>query len=107
MIISRSFQIISGGLKDTTDQLLLACRYAHRDVKGESILVRAASENGRHITDIRLINFGIVCRLDDETALGEMCGTPGFIAPEVITRQVEDGRKVDVWSLACVVLERS
>uniref|UniRef100_A0A7S2FNM7 Protein kinase domain-containing protein n=1 Tax=Octactis speculum TaxID=3111310 RepID=A0A7S2FNM7_9STRA len=81
--------------------------YAHRDIKSENILVRAASANGIHITDVRLIDFGIVCRLDDETALGEMCGTPGFIAPEVITRQVEDGRKVDVWALGCVVLDRS
>jgi len=85
----------------------LACSYAHRDVKSENIMVRAASGNRRLITDVRLTEFGIVCRLDDKQSLMEICGTPGFIAPEVLMRQVEDGRKVDVWSLACVILERS
>eukprot|EP00617_Octactis_speculum_P016623 CAMPEP_0185745956 /NCGR_PEP_ID=MMETSP1174-20130828/4344_1 /TAXON_ID=35687 /ORGANISM="Dictyocha speculum, Strain CCMP1381" /LENGTH=348 /DNA_ID=CAMNT_0028420263 /DNA_START=113 /DNA_END=1156 /DNA_ORIENTATION=- len=80
--------------------------YAHRDVKGENILVRTASENSTLITGVRLIDFGIVCRLDDEVSCRELCGTPGFIAPEVIWRQVEDARKADVWSLGCVVLER-
>jgi len=86
---------------------ILIAEYAHRDVKSENILVRTASDNNTIITDVRLIDFGIVCRLDDEVSCRELCGTPGFIAPEVIWRQVEDARKADVWSLGCVVLERS
>lgn len=81
--------------------------YAHRDVKSENILVRAASEKNGLITDVRLIDFGIACRLEDEEAIREMCGTPGFIAPETLLRRVVDVRKVDVWSLACVILEQS
>uniref|UniRef100_A0A7S2GYB6 Protein kinase domain-containing protein n=1 Tax=Octactis speculum TaxID=3111310 RepID=A0A7S2GYB6_9STRA len=81
--------------------------YAHRDVKSENILVRTDSEKSTVITDVRLIDFGIACRLDDDVSRHELCGTPGFIAPETVLRQVEDASKVDVWSLGCVILERS
>lgn len=81
--------------------------YAHRDVKSENILVRTASQKSTVITDVRLIDFGIACHLDDDVSRRELCGTPGFIAPETVLRQVEDARKVDVWSLGCVILERS
>lgn len=79
--------------------------YAHRDIKGENILVQQTSD-GQLITNIRLIDFGIICRLDHREACSEICGTPGFIAPEVVMGQVRDATKVDIWSLACVILER-
>lgn len=88
-------------------QHIHALGYAHRDIKSENILVCAASADSSVITDVRLIDFGIACRLDDHEACCDLCGTRGFIAPESIIREVRDLRKVDVWSLACVVLERS
>merc|ERR1719265_2958706 len=80
--------------------------FAHRDIKSENMLVRTQPYNNKCITEIRLIDFGIACRPDDDEACKEVCGTPGFIAPEIMMKQVKDIRKADVWSLACVVLER-
>ena len=37
--------------------------------------------------------------------LTDFSGSPGFVAPEMVTDESYDGRFVDAWSLGCLVLE--
>lgn len=73
--------------------------YVHRDIKPENILV----DDDWHIY---LTDFGFATELYDENneplRLTEGCGSPPYVAPEVMSRNYE-GKPTDVWS-ACVTL---
>lgn len=76
-------------------------RIIHRDIKGGNCLVD-------DVGTIKLADFGASRRLDGESTIqGEMstlCGTPYFLAPEVLT-EGGGGRKADIWSLGGTVLQ--
>jgi serine/threonine protein kinase len=67
----------------------------HRDIKLGNILV------AKDMT-VKLADFGMStkCRPDEE--LLSMCGTPNYLAPEILTR---DGynKEIDIWSLGVVI----
>lgn len=57
----------------------------HRDLKPENILIRNDEENSGSF-DIILADFGLATftYLQNEDILFHHCGTPGFIAPEIL-----------------------
>jgi len=69
--------------------------FVYRDVKPENMLV---DEHGR----VRLSDLGLACRVHSE--LKGASGTPGYMAPEMLRREVYDHR-VDYFSLGCMVVE--
>jgi serine/threonine protein kinase len=86
-------------------ELVLALEYLHRhdivfrDLKPENILLDAHGH-------VRLGDFGLAkcgVREPDRGALS-MCGTPEYMAPEVLTQQAY-GRSVDWWSLGMLTYE--
>lgn len=52
----------------------------HRDLKPENLLFK--SKNDDH--DIVVIDFGLATFTNINNVLFKKCGTPGFIAPEVL-----------------------
>lgn len=54
-----------------------------------------------HIT---LTDFGICKELDKVERTNSFCGTPSYLAPEVIKRQ-SYGYEVDFWSLGVMIYE--
>jgi len=52
-----------------------------------------------------LVDFGVAAEISDESALSVCCGTPGYMAPEVITRCVrtEQAEKVDLFSVGSLL----
>jgi 5'-AMP-activated protein kinase catalytic alpha subunit len=51
--------------------------------------------NGR----IKIADFGVSRQLNNESdRMTEQCGTPAYIAPEILKDKGYDGFKVDVWS---------
>jgi mitogen-activated protein kinase kinase kinase 1 len=78
-------------------------RAIHRDIKGANILVDSTGQR------VRVADFGAAARLAAQvTGAGEfrndMQGTVAFMAPEVV-RGDHYGRRCDVWSIGCVVIQ--
>ncbi|XP_059587482.1 phosphorylase b kinase gamma catalytic chain, liver/testis isoform [Alligator mississippiensis] len=72
----------------------------HRDLKPENILL---DEELR----VRLSDFGFSCHLPPGQRLRELCGTPGYLAPEILKCSMDEthlgyGHEVDLW--ACGVI---
>jgi len=65
----------------------------HRDIKLDNILL---DENGK----VKICDFGVSRRLTDKNeVMNEQCGTPAYIAPEILKDKGYKGLGVDVWSL--------
>lgn len=88
-------------------QLVTALAYchgrgiAHRDVKLENLLLARPGD----ITAITLVDFGLAKRsADNILAMQTVCGTPQYVAPEVVARRPNEtyGAAVDMW--ACGVI---
>ncbi|EZG88152.1 putative calmodulin-dependent protein kinase [Gregarina niphandrodes] len=84
-------------------QMLTAINYVHsqgvvhRDVKAENFLFSTDSND----SDIKLIDFGMSERLSAGQVLTDVCGSPHYLAPELIRRKY--GFKADVWALGVLV----
>jgi len=73
---------------------------AHRDLKPENILL---STQGSYC--IKISDFGLSRALDEGTFMKTMCGTPQYVAPEVLTKGEREGygKSVDLWSIGVIL----
>ena len=72
----------------------------HRDIKMENILVSVDAEG--LIYDVKLADFGKAIMFEKQHNLEGMCGTVGYMAPELVTSGCSYNHQVDVWSLGIV-----
>lgn len=91
-------------------QILLSMEYlhslniVHRDVKPENILYLSDGAN-----QIKLIDFGYAGVWHPDKQLTGLCGTPDYVAPEVLTWYEDDergtpyGKGSDLWSLGVLL----
>lgn len=74
----------------------------HRDIKTANIL---RDSNG----NVKIGDFGSAKRLQkicsQQSTSSSFVGTPQYMAPEVVTAKSSYGRKADIWSLGCTLLE--
>lgn len=71
----------------------------HRDLKPENILVH---EYHPLCPVVKLCDFGLAARCAEGDQLTDACGTPEYVAPEVIAKLGYD-LSADVWSIGVIV----
>ncbi|XP_067834328.1 phosphorylase b kinase gamma catalytic chain, skeletal muscle/heart isoform-like isoform X2 [Heptranchias perlo] len=82
-------------------QFLHSKNIVHRDLKPENVLL---DDN----MNIKLSDFGFSLQLDPGKKLRELCGTPGYLAPEILLCSMDEthpgyGKEVDLWSCGVIM----
>ena len=71
---------------------------AHRDIKLDNVLIEETTRA------IKLIDFGFsVVTPSDGGKLKIFCGTPSYMAPELVRKHSYDGKQVDMWALGVLL----
>jgi len=71
---------------------------AHRDLKPENLLLRSEEND----SEIKIADFGFAKKVLTPNSLTTQCGTPGYVAPEILEGVAYD-TKSDMWSLGVIV----
>lgn len=72
----------------------------HRDIKPQNLLLTAASDSAT----LKIADFGFARSLGAGKMADTMCGSPLYMAPEILSGQKYDA-KADLWSAGTVLFE--
>lgn len=73
-------------------------RLAHRDLKPENLLLTGNSD-----TEVKLADFGFSKIVKKVNGCRTLCGTPGYMAPEILERWPAYDTKCDLWSVGVIL----
>ena len=83
-------------------QIILALKYihnhniVHRDIKLDNILIDLDN-------NIKICDFGVSKIIKKGDIMVDQCGTPAYIAPEILKNKGYEGFGVDIWSAGVVL----
>jgi calcium/calmodulin-dependent protein kinase I len=69
----------------------------HRDMKPENLLFKTPDSDA----DLAICDFGIAKMDDVDAALQTVCGSPGYVAPEVLLKKGY-GTPIDIWAVGVI-----
>ena len=99
----QSNQLIASIIKDVAKSVYFLHKMnppiIHRDIKPENVLM---DDN----YNVKLTDFGWSNYLNNEEKRSTVCGTPIYLAPEMINRKGHDER-VDIWCIGVLLFELS
>uniref|UniRef100_A0A7S2CGZ2 Protein kinase domain-containing protein n=1 Tax=Haptolina brevifila TaxID=156173 RepID=A0A7S2CGZ2_9EUKA len=87
-------------------QYLHAKKIVHRDLKPENILMSCKKEElppGSTEPSIKVADFGLARLVSDKDMMRTACGTPGYVAPEVLKNKGYSSGAVDLWSAGVIL----
>jgi len=76
-----------------------AKKIVHRDLKPENILYSTTAED----SPIKVADFGLARVISNKEMMKTACGTPGYVAPEVLKNKGYDSGAVDMWSTGVIL----
>jgi len=80
-------------------KVLHVANIIHRDLKPENVLM--VSTNNSEV-EVKLADFGLATFFSEDKPLVKNCGTTGYTAPEVLSKQPY-GKPCDMWSLGVIM----
>ena len=90
--------------RDLCKILLQAVQYlhemgvAHRDLKPQNLLLQTKQDNAT----IKIADFGFAKRVHTPKSLTSRCGTPSYVAPEILNSMPYD-QSCDMWSVGVIL----
>jgi len=75
---------------------------AHRDLKPENLLCSGEDEPAYRPFRVVIADFGLSKIFNKGESLETSCGTPDYVAPEVITAEGSYNKSVDMWSCGVI-----
>ncbi|KAK9230368.1 hypothetical protein WN944_023335 [Citrus x changshan-huyou] len=81
-------------------EILNSHHIIHRDLKPENILLFGLDDD----VMLKIADFGLSCTLHPGNYAEKVCGSPMYMAPEVLQFQRYD-EKVDMWSVGAILFE--
>lgn len=79
-------------------QYMHSLSIAHRDLKPQNLILK----NSKNDTGIKIADFGFARRVHTPRSLTTRCGTPTYVAPEIL-KNIPHDQSVDLWSIGIIV----
>ena len=76
-------------------------RVAHRDIKPENLLL--SDPYNKDLNTLKLADFSFARQVQKRNECRTLCGTPGYLSPEMLERFPAYDVKCDVWSVGCLL----
>mmetsp|Transcript_29235 Transcript_29235/g.46608 ORF Transcript_29235/g.46608 Transcript_29235/m.46608 type:complete len:367 (-) Transcript_29235:399-1499(-) len=95
-------QLTEEKARRTFQQLIAALDHCHahnivhRDLKPENILMD-------HDGNVKLADFGFSAKIGEGELLSESCGSPNYVAPELLKKKRSYRFEVDIWSCGVIL----
>jgi len=77
-------------------EYLHAQNILHRDIKLDNILIDLNNT-------VKICDFGVSKQIKSGEVMRDQCGTPAYIAPEILLNKGYEGFGVDIWSAGVVL----
>mmetsp|Transcript_20963 Transcript_20963/g.40624 ORF Transcript_20963/g.40624 Transcript_20963/m.40624 type:complete len:516 (-) Transcript_20963:221-1768(-) len=91
-------QQLASGLKFLKDQNIM-----HRDLKPANLLIESAVKPGKDIV-LKIADFGFARVIEDRDMAQTLCGTPLYMAPEILRYKPYDSA-AELWSVGAILFE--